>query len=183
MHERLLAELLPKYGILYISSLSTAIPPEVGRTYKQGDCPRCASHLDSYSLYSRGLVLHSACFRNAAWHAHGTKVFEGSARCPELLGFGGCAESLTTDICPLSVPTTWQKNKIISYCAGDPAYVLCMSTRPQWEDGHRVNLGHQGFASLCFPTLIALLLLFVRNNNRPTVSGRRAILRQAVLDI
>ncbi|KAH8996302.1 hypothetical protein EDB92DRAFT_1793970 [Lactarius akahatsu] len=38
MHERLLAKLLPKYGILYISSLSTVIPPEVGQTYKQGDC-------------------------------------------------------------------------------------------------------------------------------------------------
>ncbi|KAH9048473.1 hypothetical protein EDB84DRAFT_1262398 [Lactarius hengduanensis] len=38
MHERLLATLLPKYGILYVSSLSTVIPPEVGQTYKQGDC-------------------------------------------------------------------------------------------------------------------------------------------------
>ena len=48
MHERLLAKLLPKYGILYISSLSMVIPAEAGRTYKQGDCPRCASHLESY---------------------------------------------------------------------------------------------------------------------------------------
>ncbi|KAI9441208.1 hypothetical protein H4582DRAFT_1810468 [Lactarius indigo] len=38
MHERLLAELLPKYGIVYVSSLSTVIPSGVGRTYKQGDC-------------------------------------------------------------------------------------------------------------------------------------------------
>jgi hypothetical protein len=105
MHERLLAELLPKYGIPYISSLSMVIPAEVGRTYKQGDCPRCVNHLETYHRYSQGLVLHSACFRNAAWVAHGSEVLERSARRPELLGWGGSAESLTTKICPLSVTT------------------------------------------------------------------------------
>lgn len=38
MHDRLLARLLPKYGVFYISSLSTiAPPPEVGQTYHQGE--------------------------------------------------------------------------------------------------------------------------------------------------
>ena len=97
--------------------LCTTIPgidPEVGRTYKQGDYPRCVSHLESHSPYSRGLVLCSACFRNAAWHAHGTKVFEGSARRPELLGMGRCAESLTTDICHFS--ELLQNNKLFVPC-------------------------------------------------------------------
>ena len=40
MHDRLLARLLPTYGIFYISSLSTmASLPEVGLTYHQGDHP------------------------------------------------------------------------------------------------------------------------------------------------
>jgi hypothetical protein len=37
MHDRLLARLLPAYGIDYISSLSTAIPPEVEQKDAQGD--------------------------------------------------------------------------------------------------------------------------------------------------
>lgn len=38
MHDRLLARLLPTYGIFYISSLTTiAPPPEVGQTYNKGD--------------------------------------------------------------------------------------------------------------------------------------------------
>ena len=37
MHDRLLARLLPAYGIFYISSLSAITPrPEVGQTYGQG---------------------------------------------------------------------------------------------------------------------------------------------------
>jgi hypothetical protein len=38
MHDRLLAGLLPTYGIVYISSLSTVIPPEVKQRDWQGDC-------------------------------------------------------------------------------------------------------------------------------------------------
>ncbi|KAF8273419.1 hypothetical protein EI94DRAFT_1795188 [Lactarius quietus] len=45
MHERLLVELLPKYGILYISSLSTVIPPEVGRTYERAEVWSCIQHV------------------------------------------------------------------------------------------------------------------------------------------
>ncbi|KAH9006600.1 hypothetical protein EDB86DRAFT_3070587 [Lactarius hatsudake] len=45
MHERLLAKLLPKYGILYVSSLSTIVPPEVGQTYKQGEGWSCIQHV------------------------------------------------------------------------------------------------------------------------------------------
>ena len=112
MHERLLKELLPKYGILYVSSLSTVISPEVGRTYKQGEHPRCVSHVNSYPLYSRGLVLHSACFRNAPRHAHGAKVFERPTRCPELLGLGGCAESLTAESAPCQF---LQNNKLLCH--------------------------------------------------------------------
>ena len=37
MHDRLLARLLPSYGVHYISSLSTAFPPEAGETYQRGD--------------------------------------------------------------------------------------------------------------------------------------------------
>lgn len=38
MHDRLLARLLPIYGIFYISSLSTIAPlPDVGQTYHQGE--------------------------------------------------------------------------------------------------------------------------------------------------
>ncbi|KAF8496436.1 hypothetical protein F5888DRAFT_1703843, partial [Russula emetica] len=42
MHDRLLARLLPTYGVFYISSLSTiAPPPEVGQTYHQGERWSC----------------------------------------------------------------------------------------------------------------------------------------------
>jgi hypothetical protein len=37
MHDRLLSRLLPTYGVFYISSLSTVVPPEVGQTHQQGD--------------------------------------------------------------------------------------------------------------------------------------------------
>ena len=38
MHDRLLARLLPAYGVIYISSLTTIAPlPEVGQTYHQGE--------------------------------------------------------------------------------------------------------------------------------------------------
>jgi len=45
MHERLLAKLLPKYGILYLSSLSMVSPAEVGRTYKQAKGWSCIQHV------------------------------------------------------------------------------------------------------------------------------------------
>jgi hypothetical protein len=35
--DRLLARLLPTYGVLYISSLFTVAQPEEGQAYKQGD--------------------------------------------------------------------------------------------------------------------------------------------------
>ena len=49
MHHRLLARLLPTYGLFYISSLSTIAPqPEVGQTNNQGErLP--FDHLHSYS--------------------------------------------------------------------------------------------------------------------------------------
>jgi hypothetical protein len=43
MHDRLLARLLPTYGVLYISSLSTVVPLEVVQKYQQGD--RFSLHL------------------------------------------------------------------------------------------------------------------------------------------
>ena len=50
MHDRLLARLLPAYGVLYISSLSTiAPPPEVGQIYDQGRSLFFSYHLHSYS--------------------------------------------------------------------------------------------------------------------------------------
>ena len=47
MHDRLLARLLPTYGIVYISSLSTVIPPEVEKRDRQGDCLLYVPLLDS----------------------------------------------------------------------------------------------------------------------------------------
>lgn len=68
MHERLLAQLLPMYGILFISSLSTVIPPEVGRTYNQGDYPRFPA--------TSNLVPHKAedwsCVQHVFETPHGT---------------------------------------------------------------------------------------------------------------
>jgi len=49
MHDRLLARLLPTYGVFYVSSLSTiAPPPEVEQTYHQGERP-FFDHLHPYS--------------------------------------------------------------------------------------------------------------------------------------
>ncbi|KAI9465684.1 hypothetical protein BJY52DRAFT_478241 [Lactarius psammicola] len=77
MHEQLLAELLPKYGIIYISSLSTVIPLEVGRTYKQAEGWSCIQRV----------------FETPHGTLMGQKFLGGLLGALSSWDFGGCAES------------------------------------------------------------------------------------------
>ncbi|KAH9996666.1 hypothetical protein BJV74DRAFT_827424 [Russula compacta] len=45
MHDRLLARLLPAYGVIYLSSLSTLVPSEVGQTDRQAQDWSCIQHV------------------------------------------------------------------------------------------------------------------------------------------
>jgi hypothetical protein len=77
MHDRLLAQLLPTYGVRYLSSLSTVAPPVLAEIHRQGDCPLsvCTHALGpSILCYSARLVLYPTRFRDVPWGSHGAKV-------------------------------------------------------------------------------------------------------------